>query len=118
MGGDEIDAGKWRAARPPEYVAASCESGGEGASAAHIPAPEAAGDIAVPTVPLGPAGWESSQMVAVRRVQVPRLRDQLGTLQDRVLPDGLKKRGSWVKAVPVPTQRRGQIEAKAVHSHH
>ncbi len=83
-----------------------------------IPLPETADAIAVAPVPFRPTGRKSPHLIAAFR-NIPRLGDQLGPGQHRVLPDGVQKRGARIESPvePLPRQRRGEIEAESVDPH-
>ena len=118
--GDEVDRGE----RPPTVFLVEVAGAGEpatefadpGPDAARAAQPEVAHAVAVLAVPLRPQRREVAHLVATG-ADVPRLGDQLGGADHRVLLDDVEERRQLVDVVELPRQRRGQVEAEAVDVH-
>ena len=112
----EVDAGR-RA--PPALlveVARAGEAKGELADLAPVALPVPANRVSVLPVPLGPARREVADLVATL-AEVPWLRDQLDLRDDRILVDDVEEGRQAVHVVELAGQRRGEVEAEAVHVH-
>ncbi len=116
MRGDEVNAGRRQPPAFAEQTMAAGEATGEIADAALGAAPEIAQRVAILAVPLAPARWEVADLIAVF-THVPRLGDELGLRDDRVLPQDIEEGGARVEAAQLAAQRRRQIEAEAIHVH-
>src|SRR5262249_56234584 len=99
------------------------EMGGAGEAAAAL-ADEIAFAFAgpVPTqcaakavVPLRPSRRKRTDPIAVG-TKVPRLGNQFGARQDRVLPDGRKEGHASIKPIGAAAERTGEIEPEPGHA--
>ena len=97
-------------------VAGAGQPGGELGQRGVLAAPEIAHRVPVLAVPFRPQRREVPDLVAAL-AHVPRLGDELDLGDDRVLLDHVEERGQPVHLVELPGQRRGQVEAEAVHVH-
>ena len=78
--------------------------------------PEVADGVAIAPVPFAPQNGEVSDLVALG-AEIPRLGDELHARQDRVLVNDVEERAQLVHVLEVARERRGEIEAEAVHVH-
>ncbi len=116
MAGDEVDALQRTLARRAVQVGAAGDAGREVPGAVRVAAPEPPYVVAVLAVPFGPPARELAHLVGPGGV--PRLGDDLGVPQYRVLVDDLYQgRVAHDVAVLVPSQDRGQVEAEPVDVH-
>ena len=116
MRGDEVDAVDRPAAVVPVQVGASRQPRGERGCAA-VTAPEAAHVVAEAVVELRPAvAGKLADLIGAGGV--PRLGDDLGVSEHRVLADPLKDRrvGAEV-AGPVASEHGGEVEPETVDVH-
>ena len=114
--GDEVDRGDRPAAVAEVQVAGAGQPGGELGQRGVLAAPEIPHRVPVLAVPLRPQRREVPDLVTAL-AHVPRLGDELDLGDDRVLLDHVEERGQPVHLVELPGQRRGQVEAEAVHVH-
>lgn len=109
--GHEIDAGPGAAVAAVEYVARTGQPGRHVAALAVVPAPVAPHRIAVAIVPFSEAGRMVAQLIAVR-ADVPRLGNELGMRQLRVLQQGVEEARAGIEAGAFPPQGDAQVEAE------
>src|SRR6185436_6149691 len=112
--GDQVDRGGGSSTAAAVEVGGSGEPGGEFADQALVAAPEVAHGVAVAAVPFAPQGWESADVVAVGRADVPGLGDEFGSRHDGVLGYQVEEGGQAVEAALLAGQGRGQVEAEPV----
>ena len=116
VAGDEVDGRE----RPAPVVGVQVGRAGQPvAEVAHpdpLAGPERAHGVPVLAVPLRPQWRELAHLVAAL-AEVPRLGDELHPRDDRVLVDDVEERRQLVHVVERAGQRRGQVEAEAVHVH-
>ena len=116
VAGDEVDGGAGPPAGVFVEVRRAGQPGGELAQGGGLAAPVVADGVAVLAVPLRPQPREVADLVAAL-ADVPGLGDQLDLADDRILLDQVEERRQPVDVVELAGQRRGQVEAEAVHVH-
>jgi hypothetical protein len=116
MGGDEVDARVRFAAVVLVQVGAAGEPRREFPKRLVLAAPVVPHRIPVFAVPLAPEHREIADLVAAL-AHVPRLRDQLHAVENRILVDDVEECREPVDVVELARQRGREIEAEAVHVH-
>ncbi len=114
--GHEIDARRGSPAIVLVEVGAAREAATEVVQHVRLATPHVAHRVPVATVPLGPVGRELAHLVATL-TDVPGLRDELDRADDGVLLDDVEEGREAVHGMQLARQRRGQVEAEAIHVH-
>ena len=116
MRGDEVDGGVRLAAVIGVQVGRPAEAVREVRRLAALPLPETPDAVPVARVPFAPARGKVADLVAAL-AKVPGLGDQLHLADHRVLPDDVEEAPEPIHVVQLPSQRRCQVEAEAIHVH-
>ena len=110
--GDEVDRGPRLPPAALEQIRRRAQPRRERAGG-RVPCPEAPGRVAELIVPLRPARRKAADLVAPGPA-VPRLRDQLDGLQDRILAARLEESALIVEPVRLAREDRPEVEAEPV----
>src|SRR5262245_55196059 len=110
---DEIDARARAAVIVMEQIGRAGHAAAELADEVAFPGPVAPQRATKVVVPLRPAWWKPADLIA-SGAEVPRLSDELGCSQDRILPYGGKEGGAAIEAVRSAAERAGEIEPESV----
>src|SRR5690606_22229262 len=109
MRGDEVDARPGATAAVLEEVRRAEKAGGEARERLLLALPVAADIVAIAAVPLGPAGREVAELIAVRP-DIPRFGDQLDGVQHRVLGDRVEEDRAGVELIVFAAELRREVE--------
>src|SRR5690606_29923693 len=116
VGGDEVHRAERPATALVEQVTRGRQAGGEIGELAVVAFPECTYGVAELVVPFRPARREAANLVAAGAA-VPRLGDQLGLGQYRVLATSDEEAVALVEAFMFAAEDGGQVEAETIDMH-